>query len=247
MFVEKPKAILFDLDGTLVDSVPDLVVALNLMLEALSLPTVTESQTRDWIGNGAALLVRRALSDRIAVDISADIPANKSAVESNTPLDEPLFERAFPLFIQAYHRSNGTSARLYANVSQTLAYLTKHAVPLAIVTNKPIEFVPDLLAKLGIEQYFSILIGGSCATERKPSSAPLLLACDRLATKLGSSLEPEDCLMVGDSKHDIQAARNTGMPVAAVNYGYNHGEDIQLSKPDVVLEDFGDLISYCGI
>jgi phosphoglycolate phosphatase len=224
LLVKKPQAILFDLDGTLVDSVPDLVVAVNLMLSELSLPLVDDSKVRQWIGNGAAVLVRRALLDRL----------------STASVDEELLKQALPIFITAYHHSNGLSTMLFPGVAQTLKFLSEREIPLAVVTNKPIEFVPGLLSKLGIGAYFSTLVGGDCASERKPSAAPLLLACENLGVDVAK------CLMVGDSKNDIGAARNAGMPVAAVCYGYNHGEEISISKPDIILNDFDELSVFCG-
>jgi phosphoglycolate phosphatase len=115
-----------------------------------------------------------------------------------------------------------------------LEILQQQIIPMAIVTNKPIQFVPGLLSSLGIGRYFKVLVGGECTDKRKPSPQPLIHACGLL------ELKPALCLMVGDSQHDINAAKAAGMPVVAVDYGYNHGEAIELSKPDWVVDNLGN-------
>ena len=107
---------------------------------------------------------------------------------------------------------------------------------MAVVTNKLVEFVPTLLSGLDIDHYFVALVGGACTSQKKPSALPLLHACEVL------NVPPETCLMIGDSCNDVQAARAAKMPVAAVNYGYNHGEPIAGSHPDIVVGSIFDLV-----
>ncbi len=221
---QQPQAILFDLDGTLVDSVPDLTTAIDAMLSELGLAAAGECRVRNWVGNGALKLVERALAFSLTVDASV--------------LDQQQFKQAHQLFLDFYSSSNGNNSRLYPGVSETLASLSNHNMPLAVVTNKPVQFVPALLLRLNIERYFKVLVGGECTAKRKPSSEPLIYACRLLAAK------PSACLMVGDSIHDIQAAKAAGMPILAVDYGYNHGEDIRLSKPDGVMDNFSQLLKW---
>ena len=215
----QPQAVLFDLDGTLVDSVPDLAQAIDTSLKELQLPTAGEQRVRDWVGNGARKLVERAMLNALAVD----------------QLDPQVLNKAHQIFLFHYAIGNGKHSRLYEGVKGALDKLQQSEIPMAVVTNKPIEFVPGLLSQLGIQQYFKALVGGECAEKRKPSPLPLFHACRQLG------VEPSSCLMIGDSKHDVQAAKAAGMPVVAVDYGYNHGEDIALSEPDRVVNDLSSL------
>lgn len=203
---------LFDLDGTLVDSVPDLACAVDATFTDLGFSAPDEDHVRRWVGNGALKLIERALAFSLAVD----------------KVDPQLLKQAHQQFLFHYSLSNGKASRLYNGVSEALEKLQQQNMPMAIVTNKPVEFVPGLLSGLEINHYFSVLVGGECTHERKPSPQPLFYACRLLG------VEPSLCLMVGDSSHDVNAARAAGMAVVAVDYGYNHGEAIELSEPDFV-------------
>lgn len=217
-----PSAILFDLDGTLVDSAPDLAVALDQTLNELDLEPVGEARVRNWVGNGARTLVQRALAhvhNANEKDISAE-----------------NIESTLALFLARYQQINGKYSRLYPGVESALDYWRGQQIEMAVVTNKLREFVPKLLSQLGIDGYFQVLVGGECVAQRKPSPMMLYHACDQLG------VDPGHCLMVGDSRHDIGAAKAAAIPVAAVNYGYNHGEAVALSKPDWVVSSFIDLL-----
>ena len=212
------RAVLFDLDGTLVDSVPDLAMAVDAMLTGLERPTAGEAQVRQWVGNGAQRLVKRALTG----DMEAEPPAT-------------LFEQAFPQFLEYYQQHLCDRSRLYDGVADCLAALQCQELPLGIVTNKPERFIEPLLMALGIAQDFAVVVGGDTLAEKKPHPAPLLHAARQLACT------PESTLMVGDSRNDVLAARRAGMRVICVPYGYNHGEDIRLTSPDAVVEDLRQL------
>ena len=218
----QPAAILFDLDGTLVDSAPDIALALDGTLQAAGFPPPGEARTRDWIGNGSRVLVQRALV--------------WATGQTRDELETAMAQRVFDGFLAHYADSNGAASRLYDGVLDALQYWHQRTVPMAVVTNKPLQFVPPLLAVLGIEGYFSILLGGECVTEKKPSPMPLLHACERLG------VQPHHGLMVGDSGNDVLAARAASMPVAGVRGGYNHGGVIEDNHPDLVIDSLQELI-----
>lgn len=211
-------AVLFDLDGTLVDSVPDIAIAVDRLMAALDLPARGEAKVRTWVGNGSENLIRRALTD--SMDGQADAE---------------LMARARPLYRRFYADCVCVYSTLYAGVADCLQALAERGLPLACVTNKPAELAAPLLTRIGIERYFATLVGGECTPAHKPAPDALLLAAERLG------VTPARCLMVGDSKNDIGAARNAGCPVAAVPYGYNHGRDIRESAPDVVVASLAEL------
>ena len=217
-----PAALLFDLDGTLVDSVPDIATALVGTLRELQLPEPTEEQSREWVGNGAKKLVQRGLAW-----------ATDKTVED---IDDEVLKTAHEIFLRQYRLSNGVNSRLYDGVLEALDHWHRQAIPMALVTNKPIQFVPKLLADLNIADYFSVLLGGECVEQKKPNPMMLFAACEQLGVK------PEQCLMVGDSRNDIAAARAANMPVVAVDYGYNHGRPVAMENPDLLLGDLRELL-----
>ena len=217
--MEHPELILLDLDGTLVDSVPDLAAAIDAMMMALELPTRGEEQVREWVGNGMERLVRRALVGRI----------------EGEP-DEALFQQAFPVFQECYQRHNGMAARLYPGVMETLEQLQTRGYPLGCITNKAHQFTLPLLRSLGIDSCFRIVLSGDSLPEKKPHPLPLLHA----AQQLGAA--PEKSLMVGDSVNDVRAARAAGFRIICVSYGYNHGRDIHEAQPDEVIDALPELL-----
>jgi len=212
--------ILFDLDGTLIDSVPDLALSLNLTLEKLGMQTYEENTIRSWVGNGAATIVKRALSG--SVEISEDI-------------NEDLFNKALEIFLDFYKDNLTTSTRLYPNVKHTLQSLKQKGYILTIVTNKPYAFIEPILQDLKIGNLFSYCIGADSLDEKKPSAKPLFHVC----AKFNKSIEKS--IMIGDSKNDILAASNASMDSIAVTYGYNYDENIVKYNPNVVFDNFSSL------
>jgi phosphoglycolate phosphatase len=210
--------VMFDLDGTLVDSVPDLVFAVNAMLKDLGAVPVEESQVRQWVGNGAAKLVERAL------------------IQANLLLDATNIEASLTLFKQYYRQHCAVDTCLYEGVMHCLRALHERNIVMTIITNKPREFVPAILASLNITHFFTLIIGGDDLAERKPSPLPLLHCIKQVQCAI------DTVVMVGDSKNDIDAARQAGIPVVAVNYGYNHGRSIALERPDKVLSSLAELV-----
>ncbi len=215
-----PELILIDLDGTLVDSVPDLAAAIDGMLEQLGRPTHGEAKVRDWVGNGMERLVRRALVGRL----------------DGEP-DETLFRRAFPIFRDIYHKQNGTASCIYPEVRETLDLLLARGLPLGCITNKAHQFTLPLLQALDMERYFRIILSGDSLPEKKPHPLPLLHAAGQLGANPGNSL------MVGDSINDVKAARAASFRVVCVSYGYNHGRDIREAAPDAVIDGFAELLT----
>jgi phosphoglycolate phosphatase len=214
------KAILFDLDGTLIDSVPDLASAVNLMLQKLDRDTFSEDTIRYWVGNGAQVLVKRALSGQTEIDES---------------LDSVLFEKALDIFLTLYADKLCEDTMPYPNVSNTLHTLKGSGYRLVIVTNKPYDFVAPILKGLKLDMLFEFWLGGDSLEKKKPDPLPLLHACEKL------NLTVEQCVMVGDSRNDLLAAKAAGMQSIGVSYGYNYGEDIHIYEPDLVVDDFAEI------
>lgn len=220
------QVILFDLDGTLIDSAPDLALAINHMLTTLGRDTFSDDLIRSWVGNGAQVIVKRGLCGK------ADYDEN---------IDSELFEKALDIFLTFYAKNLCVDTVLYKNVRSTLKILKAQGYRLVIVTNKPFDFIEPILVGLELTGLFELSLGGDSLPERKPSPLPLLHVCE----KLGVSVE--QCVMVGDSKNDILAANAANMQSIGLTYGYNYGEDIGEHKPDVVFEDFADIIATFAV
>lgn len=210
-------ALLFDLDGTLVDSVPDLADAVDAMLGELDRPPAGEACVREWVGNGSARLVKRALTGTMDAEPKPT-----------------LFEQAMPAFLRHYGERLCVRSRLYPGVAEALPELAGH-FPLAVVTNKPEAFIAPLLAHLGIAEHFTVCVGGDTLPQKKPDPAPLLHAAAQLGVPATAAL------VIGDSRNDVEAARRARMRVVCVPYGYNHGQAIEAAAPDAVLPDLREL------
>lgn len=219
-FTEK-KAILFDLDGTLIDSAPDLALAVNHMLVELGREPIDTEIIRSWVGNGATVLVQRALSG------SAQIAAD---------LDQALASKALSIFLAFYAQHLCVDTVTYAHVGESLQALKGKGYTLAIVTNKPYQFVEPILQGLKLTGLFELILGGDSLSKRKPDPLPLLHACEQLGVTV------DECVMVGDSKNDIIAANAANMQSIGLTYGYNYGEDINEHGPDISFDDFADIV-----
>ncbi|SIQ01634.1 phosphoglycolate phosphatase [Marinobacterium stanieri] len=217
-----PQRVMFDLDGTLVDSALDLTAAVDNMLQAIGREPAGEERVRQWVGNGAQVLVKRALTGEMH-------PTEES-------LEPELFQAAFEVFLAAYTQSNGRYARLYPGVEELLIHLQQAGVPMAVVTNKPMAFTTPLLKAMKIEQYFDQVLGGDSLPVKKPDPLPLLSVLE------ATGCAPEQALMLGDSRNDVDAARAAGCPVVCVSYGYNHGEPVENCSPDRVVDSFAELM-----
>ncbi|MEY3038640.1 MAG: hypothetical protein RL143_1207 [Pseudomonadota bacterium] len=217
-----PKLIMLDLDGTLVDSVPDLYQALNRMMADLGREPVVEAEVRNWVGNGVQVLVARALAG--AINYLDDA------------MDQPIYQKALDSFSGHYDQTNGHFAKLYPGVASSLKRWSEQGIELGVVTNKPIRFTLPLLERLGIAPFVSHVVGGDTLPVKKPDPGQLFYLMEQAGSVVAQTL------MIGDSKHDIHAARAAGVTVYAVSYGYNHGEPIELSEPDKVFDSLDELL-----
>ncbi|PML13185.1 phosphoglycolate phosphatase [Vibrio breoganii] len=214
------KLLAFDLDGTLLDSVPDLTAALDLAMKAVDRPGVSEAQVREWVGNGADILVGRALSQNIEIDASLTDESRSNARE---------------LFDRFYGECGHSNSTLYPTVKESLIGLQQAGYRLAIITNKPYQFVPEILQQHGIADLFVDVLGGDSLAKKKPDPMPLTHLMDK------QQVSQSEMIMIGDSKNDILAAKNAGVMSVALPYGYNHGEPIEQSNPDHLIQDLSQL------
>ena len=219
-FVEK-ELILFDLDGTLIDSAPDLALSINYMLRTVNHNEFSEEIIDSWVGNGAQTLVKRALSGSKIVDEN---------------INNDLFDRSLSVFLEYYKNNLCEQTTPYPNVKITLQTLKDDGYKLAIITNKPFDFIEPILKQLGLDSLFELYIGGDSLDEKKPSPLPLQYVCKKF------NIKPRNTLMIGDSKNDILAAQAANIQSIAVSYGYNYGEDIRVYKPDLTIDNFGDIL-----
>lgn len=211
--LKKPRMILIDVDGTLVDSVPDLTFCVDEMMRALGRPVHGEARVRNWVGNGVERLVRRALIGQL----------------DGEP-DEADFQKAYPIFLALYAENTSKRSRLYPGIRAGLDYLKAAGFKLGCVTNKAARFTEPLLRDLGVAGDFSIIVSGDTLPQQKPDPAPLLHAAKFFG------IEPAQALMVGDSVSDVTAARAAGFQIVCMSYGYNHGVDIRAAHPDAVID-----------
>ncbi|MCW8962935.1 MAG: phosphoglycolate phosphatase [Gammaproteobacteria bacterium] len=216
--LKKPKLVLIDVDGTLVDSVPDLGYCVNSMMRELDMPEHAEDKIREWVGNGVERLVRRALIGQL----------------DGEPDDE-LFHKAYPLFLDCYAVNTSKRSALYPGIREGLDRLHAQDYVIGCVTNKAAQFTVPLLKDLGIYDDFAVVVAGDTLDKKKPDPAPLLYAAERMG------IDPQDCLMVGDSISDVKAARAAGFQIVCMPYGYNHGVDIREANPDAVIDSLAHL------
>jgi phosphoglycolate phosphatase len=216
--MNKPAMVLIDVDGTLVDSVPDLAYCVDEMMKQLDMPTHGEAKVRNWVGNGVERLVRRALIGKL----------------EGEP-DEALYDRAYPVFLELYSENTSKRSCLYPGVKEGLEYLKGEGYKMGCVTNKAAQFTQPLLKDLGVSDYFSIIISGDTLPEKKPDPMPLLHAAKFF------NVTPEQALMIGDSISDVKAARAAGFHIVCMTYGYNHGVDIRDANPDGVMDSMAEL------
>lgn len=217
-----PRLVMFDLDGTLVDSVPDLAAAVDAMLLSLGRSPAGSEQVRNWVGNGARVLVRRALAGDLQHEGVAEADA----------------EQALEVFLAAYANSHGLSA-IYPGVRETLKWLKQQGIEMALITNKPERFVGPLLDDLRIGRYFRWIIGGDTLPQQKPDPTALLHVLKM------AGVSPGEALFVGDSRSDVLAAKAAGVACIAMSYGYNHGRPIAEESPALVIDDLRELLPGC--
>lgn len=216
--IKKPEMILIDVDGTLVDSVPDLAYCVDEMMKQLDMPVHGEAKVREWVGNGVERLTRRALIGQL----------------DGEP-DDALFEKGYPIFMDLYAENTSKRSTLYPGVAEGLVYLESSGIKLGCVTNKAAQFTIPLLKDLGIHDKFEIVISGDTLAKKKPDPMPLLHGAEFFKVK------PENAMMLGDSVSDVKASRAAGFQIVCMSYGYNHGVDIRESSPDAVIDSMVEL------
>ena len=211
---------MIDVDGTLVDSVPDLSWCLDETLKQVGLPPRGEAAARKWVGNGVIRIVERGIANDL-----------------NAPHDPAIFETAMPIFRELYAENTSKRSKLYPGVREGIDYLKTTGIKLGCITNKDEQFTHPILKDLGLWDDFEIVISGDTLEKKKPDPLPLLHG----AKELGAN--PEKSLMLGDSTSDVKAARAAGFAIICMSYGYNHGDDIRDSNPDEVIDSMAELQS----
>jgi phosphoglycolate phosphatase len=211
------RAAIIDLDGTMLDTAPDFLIAINRMRGELSLSPLDLDTIKRFVGKGSENLIRRVL-----------------AVDFDSEQVEQHFEPALTAYQRHYLAINGDHSSIYPGVWAGLDVLRDMGLRLACVTNKPVAFAAPLLEKTGLRPYFEVLYGGDSLPRKKPDPLPLLQVCADF------SLVPEQVVAIGDSSNDALAARAAGCRVLTVPYGYNHGQPVQEIDSDGIVETLLD-------
>jgi phosphoglycolate phosphatase len=206
------RAAIIDLDGTMLDTIPDFHVAINGMRAELALAPITQQQIALMVGKGSENLIRSVLG----LDWDAE------RVEAH-------FAQAMDAYQRHYLSINGQHSALYPGVIEGLTAMKAQGLRLACVTNKPISFTTPLLKQKGLDGFFEVVYGGDSLPRKKPDPLPLLTVCGDFG------LAPAQVVAIGDSSNDAQAARAAGCPVLTVPYGYNHGEAIHTTDSDGIV------------
>jgi phosphoglycolate phosphatase len=215
------KAVLLDLDGTLLDTVLDLHAAANGMLGDLGRAEVAVEDIRAYVGRGIPNLVKRVLAGSLE---AADDPA-------------PPPDNALASFKKHYTEVNGRAARPFPGVMAGLAALKAMGMPLGVITNKAGAFTNVLLERTGMTPFMSVVVAGDQLPRPKPDPMPVVWACGRLG------VSPADTLLIGDSVHDFKAGRAAACRVFLVPYGYNEGQDVRGLDCDAIVETIADAAS----
>ena len=219
-------AVLFDLDGTLLDTAADIALALNRAIGEQGCRALAEVEVRPMIGRGAPILIERTLASQ---GRTMDAPARAA-----------LLERFFHHYGEL-EASNEDAARPYTGVAESLQAVHGAGLRTAVVTNKQHRFAAALLERLSLARWVDIVVGGDTCARRKPDPQPLLFACESLR------VPPPQSLMVGDSVNDVEAARAAGIPVVCVSYGYNEGRAPQTLECDRLLDSLTELLPLLEI
>ncbi|MDY6451326.1 phosphoglycolate phosphatase [Acinetobacter faecalis] len=213
------EVILFDLDGTLVDSASDLYRAMNLSLKELNLPLVTEQQVRVWVGKGTAIFC-----DSVLKHITGEV-------------DPTQHEQLLATFLKIYNAEPCVETLPFDGVVEFLDWASAQHKKLICVTNKPEQPARAIIKELALDHYFEDIIGGDRFAERKPHPKQLLHCVETY------QVTKDQVLMIGDSSNDVEAARRAGVDCIVLSYGYNHGENILECQPQQVVDDLRELIA----
>lgn len=222
--IEHVQAVAFDLDGTLVDSIPDLASAANAMRVELGLPELPHATVQSYVGDGIGVLVHRALTN-----------------QHHGQANPEQWEQGFSVFVRHYAAHIAHATRPYPDTENGLALLKTLGIPLAVVTNKSEVLAVKLLKDLGLDHYFSMVVGGDTLSNRKPHPEPLLWVAEILG------VEPSQMLMVGDSHNDIIAAKAAGCPSVGVTFGYGDMTELsqdEATKPDWLIASLTEIYDH---
>ena len=217
-FPLKIKAVVIDLDGTLLDTAPDLAYAAELMMAELGLPCPSQDTIVTYIGNGVSRLVKRVLT--------GDMDAEPDAA---------LFEKAIASYNKHYSAHVSLHSRPFPGVVEGLQALKAMGLRVACITNKAEAFTHPLLKDTGLFEYFELILSGDTLPKRKPDPLPLLHACQALG------ITPAQTLYVGDSINDVEAATAAGMRVICVPYGYNEGKPVSALAATAFIDTLAEL------
>lgn len=220
---DQPRAVLFDLDGTLVNTGPDIAAAINRMLADMGRPTYAVERILDWVGEGAPRLVQRALV---------------GGMTGRPPDDE--MQRGLELFYEHYAAGICVLSEPYPHARRVLEKLNASGIRIGCVTNKPEGLTRSLLEALALAPLFHIIVGGDTLAFRKPHPEPILYACRQLDLGAG------EAVYVGDSMTDCRAAEAAGMPMVAVTYGYNRGADLTQASCAAMIDSLDALPDVLG-
>jgi phosphoglycolate phosphatase len=210
--------VMIDLDGTLINTAPDLADCVNIMLERMGRDPWPLDKVSGWIGNGVSRLVKRALTDSMDGEPDSDD-----------------YDKGYALFLEAYGENVSAKSRPYEGVVAGLEKLKDMGFRLACVTNKAESFTLPLLADLELDEYFELVVSGDSLPRKKPDPLPLTHACEYFG------ITPDQGILVGDSANDVKAALAAGMPVICVNYGYNQGVDLTTLQTQGVIDSLDKL------
>jgi phosphoglycolate phosphatase len=211
------KAIVIDLDGTLLDTAPDLAHAAELMMAELGMPCPPLAIIQTYIGNGVSRLVKRVLTGQMEAEPEAE-----------------LFNRALPIYQKHYGKHLADQSRPFAGVIEGLKAMKAAGFQLACITNKAAQFTHPLLKATGLDDSFNLILCGDALPRRKPDPLPLQHACASFG------IQPHELLLIGDSINDTRAARAAGCPVFCVSYGYNRGRPVTELDLDAVVPTLVD-------
>ena len=212
------RALIFDLDGTLIDSKRDLIHSVNAMLGEMGRAKLSEETISGYIGHGAPLLVSRAMG------------ANAKEEE---------LRRGLKFFLAYYEEHKLDTTCAYSGVSDALVELSRKQVPMAVLTNKPVKISVSILEALGLASYFRVIYGGNSFETKKPDPFGAM----KILKEFGAA--PREAIVVGDSEVDVQTARNAGVIAVSVNYGFGVHDRVQ-HPADIYLEKLTDLVPLVG-
>ncbi len=220
----KVRMVMIDLDGTLINTAPDLADSVNIMLERMAREPWPLDKVSGWIGNGVSRLVKRALTDSMDGEPDSDD-----------------YERGYALFLEAYGENVSAKSRPYDGVVAGLDKLKSAGFRLSCVTNKAAAFTLPLLAALKLDGYFELVVSGDTLPRKKPDPLPLTYACEYFG------ITPQQGMLIGDSANDVKAAIAAGMPVICVNYGYNQGVDLTTLDTQGVIDSLDSLDQHISL